>query len=191
MVRESRVIAGLLLIGVTPEQWDEAIRLENVLQKRTQATATRNATAIRKRLERLGPDFWLALRDGDDELATQVAFCGVLERNLLLVEFMEEVLRDTYISMAEKVDAFTWMEFLEDRSHRDPAICDWKQSTRKKMGQVVFRILAEVGFLRSSRSFELQHVVVRPEVRIMLEDHHKQRIKKCIEVSGRPRSLHQ
>lgn len=184
MVRESRIVAGLLMDGVTPEQWDEAIRVENVLQKRSPASAKRNATAIRKRLERLEPAFWRALRDGDDELATQVAFCAALERNLLLVEFMETVLRDAYRSRAERLDAFVWTDFLEDRSHRDPAICDWKESTRKKMGQVAFRMLAEVGYLKSTRKLELQHVLVRPEVRIMLEEHYKQRIRKCMEVSA-------
>lgn len=184
MVRESRIVAGLLMDGVTPEQWDEAIRVENVLQKRSPASAKRNATAIRKRLERLEPAFWRALRDGDDELATQVAFCAALERNLLLVEFMETVLRDAYRSRAEKLDAFVWTDFLEDRSHRDPTICDWKESTRKKMGQVAFRMLAEVGYLKSTRTLELQHVLVRPEVRIMLEEHYKQRIRKCMEVSA-------
>lgn len=184
MVRESRIVAGLLMDGVTPGQWDEAIRMENVLQKRTPASARRNAQAIRKRLERMEPEFWRALRDGDDELATQVAFCGALERNLLLVEFMETALRDAYLSRAEKLDAFVWADFLEDRSHRDPAICDWTESTRKKMGQVAYRMLAEVGYLMSTRKLELQHVVVRPEVKTMLEEHYKQRIKKCMEVSA-------
>lgn len=183
MVRESRIVAGLLMDGVTSEQWDEAIRIENVLQKRTPASAQRNATAIRKRLERLEPEFWRALRYGDDELATQVAFCGALERNLLLVEFMETALRDAYISRAEHLDAFVWVDFLEERSHRDPAICDWKESTKKKMGQVVFRMLSEVGYLKSTRKLELQHVVIRPEVKTMLEEHYKKRIKKCMEVS--------
>ncbi len=94
MVRESRLIADLLLREATPEQWHQAIQIDNILQKRTPASAQRNATAIRKRLERLEPDFWKALRDGDDELATQVAFCGALERNLLLLEFMETVMRE-------------------------------------------------------------------------------------------------
>lgn len=184
MVRESRIVAGLLMDGVTPEQWDEAIRVVNVLQKRTPASAKRNATAIRKRLERLEPEFWRALRDGDDELATQVAFCGALERNLLLVEFMETVLRDAYVARSEKLDAFMWADFLEDRLHRDPAICDWKESTKKKMGQVAFRMLAEMGYLKSTRKLELQHVVVRPEVKVMLDENYKQRIKKCMEVSA-------
>lgn len=185
MVRESRIVAGLLMDGVNPEQWNEAICVQNVLQKRTPAAARRNAQAIRKRLERLEPEFWRALRDGDDELATQVAFCGALKRNLLLVEFMETVLRDAYLASAEKLDAYAWADFLEDRSHRDPAIADWKESTRKKMGQVALRMLAEAGYLKSTRTLELQNVVVRPEVRAMLDEHYMHRIKKCMGLTRR------
>ena len=183
MVRESRIIADLLLQQATAEQWQQAIQVENVLQKRTAASAQRNATAIRKRLERLEPDFWKALRDGDDELATQVAFCGALERNLLLVEFMETVLRDAYTSQAEQLDSYVWLDFLEERSQRDPDIVDWKESSKKKMGQVVFRMLAEVGYLKSTRKLELQRVIVRAELRSLLEEHYKQRIKRSMEVS--------
>ena len=183
MVRESRIIADLLLQQATAEQWQQAIQLENVLQKRTAASAQRNATAIRKRLERLEPDFWKALRDGDDELATQVAFCGALERNLLLLEFMETVMRDAYISQAQYLDSYIWSDFLDERSQRDPDICDWKESSKKKMGQVVFRMLAEAGYLKSTRKLELQRVIVRAELRSLLEEHYKQRIKRSMEVS--------
>ena len=176
MVRESRLIADLLLREATTEQWHQAIQVENVLQKRTTASAQRNATAIRKRLERLEPDFWKALRDGDDELATQVAFCGALERNLLLVEFMETVLREAYISQAQHLDSYIWSDFLDERSQRDQDICEWKESSKKKMGQVVFRMLAEVGYLKSTRTLELQRVIVRAELRSLLEEHYKQRL---------------
>ena len=183
MVRESRLIADLLLREATAEQWKHAIQVDNILQKRTTASAQRNATAIRKRLERLEPDFWKALRDGDDELATQVAFCGALERNLLLLEFMGTVMRDAYISQAQHLDSYLWADFLDEHSQRDPDICEWKESSKKKMGQVVFRMLAEVGYLKSTRKLELQRVIIRAELRMLLEEHYKQRIKKSMEVS--------
>ena len=168
MVRESRLIADLLLREAIPEQWHQAIQIDNILQKRTPASAQRNATAIRKRLERLEPDFWKALRDGDDELATQVAFCGALERNLLLLEFMETVMRDAYISQAQHLDSYIWSDFLDERSQRDPDICEWKESSKKKMGQVVFRMLAEAGYLKRAllhKDLKCKAPLIEPNLR--------------------------
>lgn len=184
LVREARVIAGLLLSKADDAEWKRVIHTENRLQKRSPATAKRQASALRKRLERLDEPFWRALRDGDDELATQVAFVAALERNLLLVEFVETVLKDAFILRAEKLAQYQWMDFLEDRAHRDPTIAGWTESSKKKMGQVVFRILAEVGLLQSTRSLRLQNLLVRPEVNVLLEDSRRYRIKACLNVSS-------
>jgi hypothetical protein len=184
MVRESRVIADLLLQGATAEQWHAAIQQQNMLQKRSPASAKRVAQAIRKRLERLDTPFWRALRDGDDELATQVAFCAALERNLLLVEFIETILKDAFVTRAEVLESYHWAEFLEDRSHRDPALDSWTESSKKKMGQVVLRMLAEVGLLESTRNLKLQNLIIRSEVRRLLDDSYRNRIKACLEVSS-------
>ena len=183
MVRESRIVAELLLEDSSKEAWDRAILVDNLLQKRTVASARRNAQAIRKRLKRLEPEFWRALRDGDEELATQVAFCAALERNLLLVEFVEQVVGDAYRSHAEKLELYYWFDFLEDCARRDLRISDWTESSKDKMGQVAFRMLAEMGYLENSRSLKLQRVIIRPELKSMLENSSRQRIKACMEVS--------
>jgi|TARA_R110000850_G_scaffold55855_1_gene131936 hypothetical protein len=183
-VREARVIADLLLSKADDAEWKRVIQTENRLQKRSPATAKRQASALRKRLERLDEPFWRALRDGDDELATQVAFVAALERNLLLAEFVGTVLKDAFILRAEKLAQYQWMDFLEDRAHRDPAIGTWTESSKKKMGQVAFRILAEVGLLQSTRSLRLQNILVRPEVNVLLEDSRRYRLKACLNVSS-------
>lgn len=138
MVRESRLIADLLLREAIPEQWHQAIQIDNILQKRTPASAQRNATAIRKRLERLEPDFWKALRDGDDELATQVAFCGALERNLLLLEFMETVMRDAYISQAQHLTVISGQIFWMSVHNAILISVIGKSPARKKWGRWCF-----------------------------------------------------
>lgn len=183
-VRESRIIADLLLQGATPEQWLEVVQQHNRLQKRTPASAKRVAQALRKRLERLDEPFWRAIRDGDDQLATQVVFCSALERNLLLVEFIETVLHDAFITRAEVLETYHWNEFLDERCQRDSTISMWTESSRKKMAQVVYRMLAEVGLLESTRTMKLQHLLIRSEVRSLLEDSYRNRIKACLEVSN-------
>lgn len=183
MVRESRIIAGLLLDGASQTQWHQAIQIENQLQKRSPATAKRNAQAIKKRLERLNEDYWRMLRNGDDELATQVSFIAALVRNLLLLEFMETVVADAFLTKVEKLHAYQWQEFLDDRQARDTTIGQWAESSRKKMGQVVFRILAEMGYLASTRSPKLQPVAIRTELKQLLIDEHQHRLLACMELA--------
>ena len=183
-VRESRIVADLLLQDASPEQWHEVIQQQNRLQKRAPASAKRVAQAIRKRLERLDAPFWRAIRDGDDELATQVVFCSALERNLLLVEFIETVLKDAFVTRAGVLEPYHWNEFLDERSHRDSTITTWTESSRKKMAQVVYRMLAEVGLLKSTRNMKLQNLMIRSEVRVLLDDSYRYRIKACLEVSN-------
>ena len=183
-VRESRIVADLLLQDASPEQWHEVIQQQNRLQKRAPASAKRVAQAIRKRLERLDAPFWRAIRDGDDELATQVVFCSAMERNLLLVEFIETVLKDAFVTRAGVLEPYHWNEFLDERSHRDSTITTWTESSRKKMAQVVYRMLAEVGLLKSTRNMKLQNLMIRSEVRVLLDDSYRNRIKACLEVSN-------
>ncbi|MFT7292874.1 MAG: hypothetical protein ACI87Q_000720 [Pseudohongiellaceae bacterium] len=185
MVRESRVIADLLLCHADSATWKRAIFEENRLQKPSASSAKRNSQAIRKRLERMEPEFWRAIRDGDDELATQASLCTVLERNLLLVEFIETVVKDAHTMRDEKLEFYQWSEFLEHQAHRAPEIDGWKPSTRKKMGEVAFRILAEANYLKSTRNPVLQNVLVRSEIRSMLENTYRQRILRCLETSTR------
>ncbi|MYL24306.1 DUF1819 family protein [Halomonas alkaliantarctica] len=183
MVRESRLVADLLLQGVGETSWQHAIIDENRLQKNRPATARRMAQAIRKRLERLEPPFWQALRDGDDQLATQVSFCAALARNLLLVEFLETVVADAFVTQAETLPAYQWDEFLAERAFRDPSIAEWSSSSKRKMGQVAYRMLAEVRVLASSRSRRLQPLILRPEVSSLLESHRHVRLHdalKCL-----------
>ena len=91
--------------------------MDNILQIKSPASAKHNAQVIRKRFELIGPEFWRVLRDGFEKLATQVVFCAALERNLLLVEFMERVMRDAYVTHAEKLEVFQWANFLEECAH--------------------------------------------------------------------------
>lgn len=182
MVRESRIIADLLLSNASDAEWQQRIQQNNELQKRTPSTAKRFSNVIHKRLKLLEPEFWQALRDGDDELATQVAFVSALERNLLLLEFMESVVKDAYNSHEEVLKPYQWLDFLEDCGNKDAQIFGWKDSTKRKMGGVVFRILAEAGYLENARSKKLQNVLIRPEVKDMLENTFRKRLLASMDI---------
>lgn len=187
-VRECRIVAELLLDQATPEQWDTALYEDNRLQKTSKASVKRIGSALRKRLELLEPIFWRFIRDGDLELATQTCFAATLERNLLLTEFIESIVADAFTTSTDHLAAWQWQDFLDERNQRDPRIAKWTESSRKKMGQVVFRTLAEYGLLSSNRTLKLQSVRVRPELRTQLEDSQRLRTLSCMSVAQPQRS---
>ncbi|WP_216629005.1 BrxA family protein [Cognaticolwellia beringensis] len=53
MIRESQIIAELLLKKPSKKEWTDAIVNQNVLQKRSDASSKRNAATIKKTFRRL------------------------------------------------------------------------------------------------------------------------------------------
>lgn len=176
MVRESRIVAALLLDEVNESAWKHDVLEYYVLQKNTKATEMRCAKTLRSWLELLPAEFLLALHDGDEELAGQVAFCATLQRNLLLLEFMERVVKGAYTAHEEQLYMYQWLEFVDECGQRDTHVFNWNESSLKKMGGTVFRMLAEAGYLISARSRKLQNVLVRPDLRVLLESAGRHRL---------------
>ena len=58
MLRESRLIAQLLLQHPDDEAWERAVVEENLLQKSSVHSAKRMASTVRKRLEAMSDTFW-------------------------------------------------------------------------------------------------------------------------------------
>lgn len=165
MLPESRIVAGLMIASTNPENWDQAIRSDNVLQKSSPATAIRQARLIRLRLESIDASVWSSIRDGDKEMATQLLFAAALKHSELLKDFLREVVADHVRRLEHSLSITAWEPFLHDCAARDPAVATWTESTRKKLLQVIIRILAEAKYLESTRSLRLLPAHLHPAVR--------------------------
>lgn len=169
MLPESRVIAGLLLQHPDDLAWSHAVRVDNVLQRSSPATAVRQARLIRFRLETIDPSVWVVIRDGDKETASQLLFAAALKHSELLKDFLREVVADHVRRLEHVLSVNAWEPFLHDCAVRDPAVGTWSDSTRKKLLQVIIRMLAEARYLESTRSLRLLHPHLHPTVRQTLQ----------------------
>lgn len=183
LLRESREVVRLLQQGADATAWHRAIMVENVLQKSSPATSRRMATLIRKRLELMPKELWGMVAEGTTEVATQCLLAAAIKHSRLLGDFMRQVVRQHYRSFTPTLELRDWDAFLVECTHIDPAVAAWSASTRKKTGQVVYRILAEVGYVDRTRSHRLQPVLIAPEVSRLLRAHHEEYILKCMEIA--------
>jgi hypothetical protein len=182
-LRESRVIADLLLRETDAAGWRQAIIEENVLQARSPASAKRLTTLIRGRLETMGPGLWRIVRDASATVATHAALAAAVKHSALLGDFLDLVVRDQYRLFKEALSYSLWEDHLEDCRGRDPEMPDWHASTRRRLRSSVFQILAQAGYLENTRTLKLRPAYISAEVIRHLEDHDEAYVLRCIQVS--------
>ncbi len=168
MLPESRRIARLLLTRPSQAEWDEALKGENLLQKKP-ATARRQARLIRNRLETLDEDGWMLVVDGDGELTSQVLLAAAARHSLLLSDFLRDVYGDDLRRLEQRLSHRQWDAFLTECEHRDPAVAMWAATTRAKLFQVIVRILVEAKYLDHARRMSLTPPMLHPKTRAYLK----------------------
>jgi len=180
---ESRIVAGLLLDSVTDTEWKDAIEVANVLQKRSPGTAKRQASLMRVRLETMESDLWELVRDGSKIVATHALFAAAIKHSTLLGDFLDLMVREQFRMFRQDLSRKLWQDFIERCHDRDPHMPEWQESTTNKLGDSVYRILAEVGYLLDNKKYILQPVRISGEVMAYLRDHEEDYVLRCIQVS--------
>lgn len=182
MLRESQTIAELLLKSPTQDEWHDAIVNRNVLQKRSNASAKRNAATIKKRLEGLSNNYLEKLAFGGTELATQLMFAATLINSTMLADFMRNVVIDAKRVFREYIEQKDWENFWEDSIRIYPELASMSESSTYKIAQVAFKLLADAGYIDSTRSKKLQNIFLLPEVRSLLVEMQREDVIAAMEV---------
>ncbi len=170
MLSESRKVAALLGAGPSDAEWQQAIRVDNLLQKRSTSSAIRVARLIRSRLDPLGPKACELVAHGDREVAMQMLMAAALEQSTLLRAFVRSVLGQHHRRLEQHLSPRAWDGFLVECAAVDASVNNWRPSTRAKLRQVFLLILVEAGYLDSVRSLQLRAPSLRPEVVRLLRE---------------------
>ena len=182
-LRESRLIADLLLKQVTPAEWTSAIIDQNILQMNSEASTRIVARLLRARLETMGEPLWEMVRDGGRELATQATFAGALKHSRLLADFLDISFREQRALYAKSLTPQVWRDFISGCRGRDPDMPHWTDATISKLRSSVFTMLTEAGYLRDTKSLALQNVFLDPTLVSYLTDQDETYVLRCLKVT--------
>jgi len=181
MIKESQLIADLLLTQPNKEQWDDAIVNQNILQKRSPASAKRNAATIKKRIGSLSNEFLSALANANHEAAAQLMMAATLINSPLLADFMRTVVMDAKRMYRESIDSKDWEYFWEDKCRLYPEFAEMSESSTYKIAQVAFKVMTDGGFLESTKSKVLTNIYIEPDVRSLLIEMNQEDIIQAME----------
>ena len=183
LIPESRKVASLLLQRVNDDAWHKAIVIDNILQKRSPVAATRQARLIKSRLILMKPDLWKLVQKGKSEVSVQAILASAIKHSRVLGDFLNQVVHENWRTFKPKINVKDWKYFFETCSQADPQMLEWTESTRKKLKQIIFRILAESNYIDTTRSGKLQSVSVLPEIKQYLTDNSERYVLRCMKAT--------
>ena len=179
---ESRIIAQLTLDGVSKEQLKHLLTIENILQKRSPATAIRAAELIKKRFALVDEDLLRIIATGSRQALMQALLVAAIKHNKLIGDFMLRVVKEKWRLFETKLKPIDWENFLRECEQTDETVLQWKVTTREKLGQVVKKCLVEAGYLESATNPTITPVLLLPEIKTYLLENNEDYVLECMSV---------
>lgn len=181
LVSESRTIAEMLLRGVSEDDWKHAITIDNVLQKKSAATAKRQAQLIRKRLVLLAPAYWQLVAHGNRDTATQTLMAAAIKHSRLLGDFLLQIVKPKIRAFNYQLTQRDWVLFIEQCAQIDSQVRRWAPATVAKLREVIFRIMAEARYLDNTRSMKITPIALVSDVRRLLVRDDERYVLACLD----------
>ena len=96
---------------------------------------------------------------------------------------MDIALREQRARFTKNLEYRMWNDYIEGCRGRDPEMPHWSDTTIARLRSSVFSMLAEVGYLQSTRTLLLQNVFVDRQLAAQLRDQGETYILRCMEVA--------
>ena len=137
--------------------WDavrSAAVSDNLLQARKAASATRVCRELVFRLQGLSKDELELLCVGNPKEQDQILWIAICRRYRLVAEFALEVLRERFLIFGPALQLEDFDAFYDRKADWAEELDRLASVTRKKLRQVLFRMLREVGLISEDGSIQ-------------------------------------
>jgi flagellar biosynthesis regulator FlbT len=139
------------------KDWDqvrERIRAENLLHSRTQTAALRTSRELIHRLEVLtNPEIEILL-DGSRQEHLQILWLAVCKQYTLVYEFAVEVIHEKYLRLDLDLPQRDYDIFFNQKAEWHNELDQLTEMTKKKLRQVLFRMLREAEILSPTNQIQ-------------------------------------
>ena len=168
LMREMRLVARLLLDGVSADEIVQQAVQDNIFQYPTTTMTGNIARACLMRFDALGPaheQVTALIAHGTPTQAAQANLYAMARTYAIVWEFLVRVVGWHYSTLDYNLTIPDINVFFADMQSEQPAFASWSESTFAKTRQVLRKSLVESGQLEDSRSTKLIPVFLDPEVR--------------------------
>lgn len=174
----SALIAETLVIAEEFEKYkdwklvQDSLEKNNLMNKVKAGTFKREFSEIKKRLSLLTPDQMKLLINGSLDDAKAMILLSLIKLYEFLYDFIIEVLRYKYMLYDRNLTEIDYNKFFNSKSIEHTELELITEATTKKIKQVVFKLLEQVGLISTTKNGIILKPILSNEVinTIIIED---------------------
>lgn len=162
---EIRIVASLMVQGLTKEDILKKIRQDNLFQFPTERMISSIAGCCFRRIDALESQTLVGyLADAPAEVAKQVNLYAMMKYNRIVWDFMTTVIGEKYRTQEFDFSRKDLNIFFFRLQEQNDAVASWSDGTINKIKQVLTKSLAECEYLDSVRARQLNLISIAPEL---------------------------
>lgn len=162
---EIRIVASLILQGLSREEVLDKINEENLFQFPTERMISSIAKTCFKRIDALESEILIYhLANAPAEVAKQINLYAMMKYNRVVWDFMITVIAEKYRTQEFEFENIDLNLFFFRLQEQNETVASWSDSTINKIKQVLKKALVECGYLDSTRSTCLNMISIAPEL---------------------------
>ena len=162
---EIRIVASLMLQGLSREDVLEKIKEENLFQFPTERMISSIAGTCFKRIDALDSETLVYhLANAPAEVAKQINLYAMMKYNRVVWDFMTTVIAEKFRTQEFEFSKKDLNVFFFRLQEQNDAVASWSDGTINKIKQVLTKSLVECDYLDSTKSTQLNMVSIVPEL---------------------------
>ena len=167
---EMRIVASLLSEGKSEKEIIEDIANNNLFQYPTERMIKNIAQVCLNRFKEADSKELVELvAKGSSDTAKQACLFLMMNYYRLVWEFMINVVGEKYRTKNTSFGKVDLNSFFTQLQEQNETVASWSDSTVNKCKQVLKKSLVEAGYLDNARSQELNHILLDPELKDIIE----------------------
>lgn len=165
LFREIKIVSKLVVDELSNEEILTKIYNENLFQYPTEKMVKNIVKVCLKRLENLDNKFLInLLANGPFELAKEINLYAIMKTDLIVKEFMIDVIGEKLISHNYSFNKTDINAFFSELRMNSETVNNWSEKTINKMKQVLLKMLVDLGCLDNTKDENLKRFEVFPEL---------------------------